>query len=146
MDRRLATGRSGQSCEGSKHMRRFRPHCPAAAAGLALGAAAAVAAAHIAASFAAGREEACARTARAAGRSRSPVLQEDGPGRTAAEGSFRANCGGRRWRRDRWRGQDPCRVGRAWSGTRLWCRTPVLYSRVNPRTTKFHCYWGRGRS
>jgi hypothetical protein len=29
---------------------------------------------------------------------------------------------------------------------RSWCRTPVLYSRVNPRTTKFHCLWVRGRA
>ena len=134
-------GRSGRSCEESMRMRRSHSHFPVA---VALVPGAAAAAAHIEASSAVGRVEACGMIAQAAG-SRSPVPREDEPGRTAAEGSCRAGCGVRRGCRDRWRDRDRCRAGRAWSVNRSWCRTPVLYSRVNPRTTKFRCYWGRRR-
>lgn len=99
----------------------FRPHFPAAVdPGLGV----AAVAAHIEASSAVGQAVACGMTAQFAG-SQSPVLREDEPGRTAAEGSCRASCGVRRGCRVRWRGRDPCRAGRAWSVNRSWYRTPV---------------------
>lgn len=135
-------GRSGRSCEESTRRRHFHSHF-LAAVDLALGAAAV--AAHSWASSAVGLVVACGMIARPAG-SRILVLQEGESDRTAAKDSCRASCGVRRGCRDRWRGRDRCRAGRAWSVNRSWCRTPVLYSRVNPRTTKFHCLWVRGRA
>ena len=123
-------------------MRRFHSHFPAAV-GLGLGAVAV--AAHIEASSAADQVVACGMIVRTAG-SQSPVPRGDEQDRTAAGGSCRAGCGVRRDFRDRSRGRDRCRAGRAWSVNRSWYRTPVLYSRVNPRTTKFHGFWERGRA
>ena len=125
------------------HMHRFRSHFPVAA-DLVLGAAAAAVAAHIEASSAVGQVVACGMIARTAG-SQNPVLREDEPDRTAVGGNCRAGCGVHRGCRVRWRGRDRCRAGRAWSVNHSWCRTPVLYSRVNPRTTKVPLLLGEGK-
>lgn len=125
-------------------MRCFRPRC-SAVVDLEVDAAA-VARTGTEESSAAGREEACAMTGRIAG-IQSLVRWVGAPGRIVVEGNCRAGCGVCPYCRDRCRGRYPRHAGRAWSVNRSRCHTPVLYSRVNPRTTKFHCLrgWWRGQ-
>lgn len=99
-------------------------------------AASAAAAAHTEASFAAVQVAACVLIVEADG-TQNLAREEDEQGHIVVEGSFLANCDAHRDCRDRWHGRGRCRFGRAWSAKHCWYRTPVLYSQVNPRTTKF---------
>lgn len=104
---------------------------------------AAAAAVRIEESIVAVREEACAIAARAAG-IRSLGRAQSAIDRSAEEGSSPGGCVRRDFRKC-WHGRDRDPSDQAWSARHSMCRTPVLYSRVNPRTTKFHSRWRRGR-